>query len=58
VRGLPTTVLLDRDGNEIGRYEGGANWAGSDALALIDWAIKQQGASDKADKLPPAQKTP
>ena len=56
VRGLPTTVLLDRDGNEIGRFEGGANWSGSDALALIDWAIKHDGAQPEA--LPPAQKTP
>lgn len=56
VRGLPTTMLLDRDGNEIGRFEGGANWSGSDALALIDWAIKSDAA--KAGALPPAQKTP
>jgi len=55
VRGLPTTVLLDRDGNEIGRFEGGANWAGSDALALIDGAIKSDAAKAA---LPPAQKTP
>jgi thiol-disulfide isomerase/thioredoxin len=57
VRGLPTTVLLDRDGNEIGRFEGGADWSGSDALALIDWAIKHP--EDKAGStLPPARKTP
>jgi thiol-disulfide isomerase/thioredoxin len=56
IRGLPTTVLLDRDGNEIGRFEGGANWSGSDAQALIDWAIKGEDA--KPDKLPPVQKTP
>ncbi|GGF46681.1 thioredoxin [Aliidongia dinghuensis] len=61
VRGLPTTVLLDRDGNEIGRFEGGADWAGSNALALIDWAIKNDGTkTDGAspDNLAPAQKTP
>jgi thiol-disulfide isomerase/thioredoxin len=56
VRGLPTTMLLDRDGKEIGRFEGGANWSGSDALALIDWAIKSEAA--KTGALPPAQKTP
>ncbi|HEV2677651.1 MAG TPA: TlpA disulfide reductase family protein [Aliidongia sp.] len=56
VRGLPTTVLLDRDGNEIGRFEGGADWSGPDALALIDWAIK--GGTPKPDTLPPVQKTP
>ena len=55
VRGLPTTLLLDRDGNEIGRFEGGADWSGANALALIDWAIKSDAAKAA---LPPAQKTP
>ncbi|HLZ64618.1 MAG TPA: TlpA disulfide reductase family protein [Aliidongia sp.] len=54
IRGLPTTVLLDRDGNEIGRFEGGADWAGRDAQALIDWAIKSGGKD--APALPPIQK--
>jgi thiol-disulfide isomerase/thioredoxin len=56
VRGLPTTILLDRDGNELGRFEGAADWSGSDALALIDWAIKHP--EEKPGTLPPIQKTP
>jgi thiol-disulfide isomerase/thioredoxin len=34
-RGLPTTILLGRDGNEIGRLEGEAEWDSDAALALL-----------------------
>lgn len=37
-RGLPTTVLYDRQGREIGRMDGEADWAGEDAIALIEAA--------------------
>ncbi len=35
LRGLPTTLLVDRDGREIGRFEGGADWSAPEAEALI-----------------------
>jgi thiol-disulfide isomerase/thioredoxin len=35
VRGLPTTLLLDREGRELGRLEGAAQWDGPAALALL-----------------------
>lgn len=35
VAGLPTSVLLDRDGRELGRLVGPAEWDGPDALTLI-----------------------
>ncbi len=35
VRGLPTTILLDREGNEVGRLEGMAEWDSPAAEALI-----------------------
>jgi thiol-disulfide isomerase/thioredoxin len=35
VRGLPTTLLLDRDGREIGRMEGAAAWDSPAAEALL-----------------------
>lgn len=35
VRGLPTTMLIDRDGREVGRLEGMANWESPAAEALI-----------------------
>jgi thiol-disulfide isomerase/thioredoxin len=34
-RGLPTTLLLDRDGHEIGRMIGPADWESAEAKALI-----------------------
>ena len=37
--GLPTTVLIDRQGQEIGRMVGPAEWDSPDALALIRSAI-------------------
>jgi thiol-disulfide isomerase/thioredoxin len=43
VNGLPTTLLLDGDGREIGRFEGGAEWDDPNALRLIDWYIAHAG---------------
>lgn len=37
--GMPTTLLIDREGHEIGRLVGPANWDSPDALALIKAAI-------------------
>ena len=39
VPGLPVTVILDRDGNEIARLLGGADWNGHDARTVIDALI-------------------
>jgi thiol-disulfide isomerase/thioredoxin len=38
--GMPTTLLIGRDGREIGRLIGPAEWASSDAKALIEAAMK------------------
>jgi len=35
VPGLPATVILDRDGREVGRLLGGANWNSPEARALL-----------------------
>ena len=35
IRGLPTTLLIDREGREIGRIEGAAAWDSRQAEALI-----------------------
>lgn len=40
--GLPTSILIDRQGREIGRLIGEAVWDGPEALALIDAAIKEK----------------
>ena len=33
--GLPVTVLLDREGHEIARLTGGADWASENAMAVL-----------------------
>lgn len=35
VRGIPTTVLIDRNGRERGRLEGGADWSSDEAVAAV-----------------------
>ena len=37
--GMPTTLLIDRDGKEIGRLVGPADWASAQATRLIEAAI-------------------
>ena len=36
VRGLPTSIVLDADGREIGRVEGAAEWDSEKILAVIE----------------------
>lgn len=38
-RGFPTSVLYDRNGNELARYAGEADWAGPEAMGMIEAAI-------------------
>ena len=37
--GMPTTLLIDRDGKEIGRLVGPADWGSPEAISLIKAAI-------------------
>jgi thiol-disulfide isomerase/thioredoxin len=37
--GMPTTLLIDREGREIGRLVGPADWGSPEAVALIKAAI-------------------
>lgn len=40
-RGLPTTILYDRHGGEIGRLSGEAVWDSEEAIALIEAALER-----------------
>jgi len=40
--GLPTTILIDRQGKEVGRLLGPAVWNGPDAVRLIKTAIAEK----------------
>jgi len=42
VVGVPTTVLIDRKGREIGRHTGPAQWDGEDALQAIKTRLESQ----------------
>ena len=52
VRGLPTTVVFDGEGRELGRFEGDADWDGADARALLTYFLNQN-----RDARPPLVKT-
>ena len=39
--GIPTTVLIDRRGNEIGRHTGPAQWDGPEAVRTIERNLKE-----------------
>src|SRR5262249_13235922 len=41
VRGLPTSILVDRDGNELGRVEGALDWDGPKAQAFLRWQLER-----------------
>lgn len=40
IRGLPTSILIGRDGKEIGRMEGDYEWDGPEAIALVQKHLK------------------
>jgi len=46
VLGIPTTLLLDRNGRELGRYTGPAEWDGEAAVSTIR---DQLSAAEKVD---------
>lgn len=45
VAGLPATLLIDEDGNEIGRLVGDAHWSSPDALAMVGTFIELDQAN-------------
>ncbi|MEM7619940.1 MAG: TlpA disulfide reductase family protein [Pseudomonadota bacterium] len=45
--GMPTTLLINREGKEIGRLVGPAKWDSKDAVDLIQAAIKQNPQENK-----------
>ena len=49
--GLPTTVLLDRDGQIIGRLIGPAEWDSDEAARLIKTVIRESARKTAANRL-------
>jgi thiol-disulfide isomerase/thioredoxin len=46
VVGMPTTILIDKQGREIGRLVGPADWDGEDAKRLIAASLGAGGSSE------------
>jgi thiol-disulfide isomerase/thioredoxin len=40
--GMPTTLIYDRNGNEVARLPGAADWGGDDAAAVMDVVLAEQ----------------
>jgi DsbE subfamily thiol:disulfide oxidoreductase len=49
VLGLPTTLLLDRDGNEIGRLLGPAEWDSPQMVGFFREYLKRSAADEERD---------
>ncbi len=50
VRGVPTTLLVDRNGREIGRYAGPAEWDGEAAVKAIREQLRVASAGPSTEK--------
>lgn len=47
VRNMPTTIIFDAKGREVGKLEGGAEWDSSEAIELVKFFIQNPGYADK-----------
>lgn len=45
VRSLPVVAILDRQGNEVGRVVGGAEWDTPEAFGLVEYYLNDDGKS-------------
>jgi thiol-disulfide isomerase/thioredoxin len=46
IPGVPTTLLIDRQGREVARKMGAAEWDGPEMVALVERTMHAQSASD------------
>ena len=50
IRALPTTIIFDAKGREVGRMEAAAEWDSKEAYSLIQYFIKNPNHTDKLQK--------
>ncbi len=50
VHGLPTSIIIDRDGNEVGRLEGAETWDGTKPQALLRWYVERGRKQPQPDE--------
>ncbi len=46
IRNMPTTILFDRQGREVGKLEGGVEWDTPETLKLVKFFIDNPGYTD------------
>ena len=46
IPGVPTTLLIDRDGREVARKLGAAEWDGPEMVSLIEETLRRHSASN------------
>ena len=49
VLGLPATIVLDRQGREVGRMHGATEWDSDEAVALLRHLLESGGAPEAGD---------
>jgi len=49
LRGLPSTYLIDQQGNLVGGLAGAAEWDSPDAIEMIKYVMLQGGDMEKTD---------
>lgn len=42
VKGLPTTVIIDKQGREVGRLEGPAEWDSNEVISLLKTHLEME----------------
>ena len=47
LKNMPTTVIFDAEGREVGRLVGAAEWDTEEAINLLKWFIDNPGYADK-----------
>jgi hypothetical protein len=43
---VPTTLLIDREGREVARKMGEAQWDGAEMVALVEQTVRGQSTSE------------
>ena len=47
LKNMPTTIIFDAEGREVGRLVGAAEWDTEEAINLLKWFIDNPGYADK-----------
>ena len=54
LQNMPTTIIFDAEGREVGRLVGAAEWDTEEAINLLKWFINNPGYADKLPSKAPS----